>query len=331
MSRVHILATGGTIASRTDPATGAVVPAITADELIASVPELVETAEVTVEEVTHVSSWDITLEMMAHLAHRIAELATEEDAPDGFVVTHGTDTMEETAFALDILCEVEQPIVLTGAMRPVDSAEADGPGNLVDAIDVAVTEEARRVGAVVVMAGEIHAARYVTKAHTSRVDALASLARGAIGVVDEGDVSITTRVERGPKIPLAEPSPDVHLVTSVADLDPRLLSIIGALGPRGLVLSGTGAGNIPARCVPAVRDLLGAGTVVVLTSRCGSGPVHPTYGGGGGGGTLAALGVVPGGDLSGPKARVALSFALGAGMERSRFASWSAQVSDVPH
>lgn len=324
MSRVHILATGGTIASRTDPATGAVVPAVTAEELVASVPELADVAEVTVDEVARVSSWDITLETMADLARRVTDLAGSDDPPDGFVVTHGTDTMEETAFALDILCEVEQPIVVTGAMRPADHAEADGPANLVDACRVAVAEDAMGPGTFVVTAGEIHAARHVTKAHTTRADAFASPGIGPVGTIDGGDVKIAARPERAPKIPLVEPSADVHLVTSVAGLDPRVLSLFGELGARGVVLTGTGSGNVPGRCVPAVRDLLAAGTVVVLASRCGSGPVQPVYGGEGGGATLVDLGVAPAGILSGPKARVALAFALGAGWERDRSALWLA-------
>lgn len=322
MPRIHIIATGGTIASRRDPDTGVVVPAVDAASLVAAVPAVADVAEIDVTEVARVSSWDLSPATMVAVARRIEELALETPSPDGFVVTHGTDTMEETAFVLDATLDVSQPIVLTGAMRAADAPGADGPANLVDAVRFAASDAADGLGAVVVMAGEVHAARHVTKVHTARPAAFASPGVGPLGTVEPERPVVRWGPEPVPPLPPVAPHLPVPLATMVAGLDDLALRAALDADVRGLVLAGSGAGNVDATVVPMLRELVAAGCAVVLASRCAGGRVHATYGGPGGGASLREAGLIAAGDLSAPKARLALSLLLGADADRDEVAAW---------
>jgi L-asparaginase len=319
--RICIVTTGGTIASKVDPDTGAAVPAVAAEELLAEVPGLADLGEVEAVEFSLVNSWDMTPAAMADLARTIAGLAPRAD---GFVVTHGTDTMEETAFVLDGLLDLDQPVVVTGAMRNASQAGSDGPRNLLAAATVAAADQARGLGGVVVMNDEVHAARHVTKLHTTALDTFGSPGVGPLGAVDDLGLLLWWRPGPRPPLPLVDPDPDVQLVKMVAGLDEVLLRAALDAGAGGVVLEGSGAGNVHAAVQPAVRALVDAGVPVVLASRCPGGRVVPAYGGDGGGATLAALGTIRAGDLNGPKARLALMFALGAGYDRAAIRDWFA-------
>jgi L-asparaginase len=308
-----LFTTGGTIASTLDPATGGVVPAVRAADLLAAVPALAGVADVAVTEFCMEASWNLGADTVAALARAVHD-ATRDPSVAGVVVTHGTDTMEETAFALDLLLEHAAPVVLTGAMRDASSPGADGPRNLFAAASVAVATAARGLGALVVMNDEVHAARAVSKTHSTALGAFASPGAGPIGVVDGVGVRISARLPRPPRLPRVDPSPGVYLVKSAAGMDDLLLRALGAGGARGVVVEGSGAGNVPGAWEPALGALIAAGIPVVLSTRCGAGRVTPTYASPGGGRRLRALGVIPAGALPGPKARVALMFALGAGL-----------------
>jgi L-asparaginase len=322
--RIEIVTTGGTIASRVDPATGAAVPAVRAADLLALVPGLGQLAEVRTTEFCLESSWNITPAMMGELARTVRERQADPGTA-GVVVTHGTDTLEETAFALDLLLPAETPVVLTGAMRNASLPGADGPRNLLGAVRVAADPAARGLGPLVVMSDEAHAARHVTKTHSSALDTFRSPGAGAVGRIDSLGLSVRWRPRRPPALPIAAPEPRVHLLECAAGADPAPLRAALGTGAKGLVVAGSGAGNVHRDWEEPIREAVAAGLPVVLTTRCGAGRVLPEYGAPGGGAVLHRLGVVPGGELSGRKARIALMFALGAGLDlpaiRSYFAA----------
>jgi L-asparaginase len=309
---IQIITTGGTIGSRVDPATGGAVPAVSAEELVSLTAGLSELAEIRITEFGRLQSWNVGPQTMAKLAAAVASALDDENVA-GAVVTHGTDTMEETAFALDLLIGSEKPVVLTGAMRNASEPEFDGPRNLLSAARVALDDAARRRGALVVMNDEIHAARYVTKTHTTAFQTFASPESERLGVIDDR-VRFDFDLPEMPKLARFRAEPGVHLVKMAAGADDFLLRKLLEARVAGVVVEGSGAGNVPDAWHEPIAALVAAAIPVVLVSRCLSGRIVPAYGGPGGGRTIHGLGVIDGGWLSGPKARVALSLALGSGM-----------------
>jgi L-asparaginase len=325
MPVVQIITTGGTIASRIDPATGAAFPVMRASELVAHIPELTKHAELRVDEFGLIPSWDMTPAIATRLAWTILAAITADEV-DGVVVAHGTDTMEESAFALELLLDCKQPVVVTGAMRNASQAGSDGPRNLLSAVRVAASPSMRGLGVAVVMNDQVHAARYVTKSHTTATDTMISPGVGPIGTVDDSGVWLRWRPTRLPRMPLVDPEPRVYLVRMAAGMDDLFLRVLCSERARGVVIEGSGAGHMPGQWKSALAQLLDSGTPVVLTSRCGSGRVVPIYSGDLGGVTLREMGVIPAGDLSGLKARIALMFALGAGWEAGQIKSYFARA-----
>jgi L-asparaginase len=327
VARVTILTTGGTIASTRDPETGASVAAVSGEDLVAGVPALAEVADVSGRELARIHSWDVTPALMADIARTLTELAEGPDAPDGFVVTHGTDTMEETAFALTLLARTgDRPIVVTGAMRSADHPAPDGPGNLLDAVRVAASDElpAGVAGAVIVMNGQVHAARYVTKTHTTALDTFGSPDTGPVATLDGDGLHVRWLPAPLPPVDVATPDDTVDLVKMVSGLGARQLQHAVDDGSAGVVVEGSGSGNVHADAMVPIRALLAAGVPVVLTSRCVAGRVVAGYGGDGGGATMRAEGVILAPGLNGPKARLALATLLGGGADLDAVRAWFA-------
>jgi L-asparaginase len=299
-----VVSTGDTIAMRPDPATGKLVPAATLDELLESLA-WPSAPSLELDDFLNVPSFD----MHGPLALSLARRVLEHRAPA--VVTHGTDTMEETVYLIDrVLPADAPPVVLTGAQRSADESDPDGPRNLRDAIRVAAAPQAQGRGAMIVFAGEIHPAREVRKVHTSAVCAFASPGHGPIGHVDGERVIFSRRPERRPPLPLPDELASVDLIRLYAGSDGRFLRNAVDSGARAIVLEGTGRGNANAQVVESVREAVAAGVPVVVCSRCIEGRVEPVYGRGGGR-DLAEAGAVFAGDLAGPKARVLLQLAGG--------------------
>ncbi len=313
MSRVVVLSTGGTIASRIDHARGHVAPAASGADLLAVMLDrgLAPPAgiDVEVEEFCNVGSFTIDLELAFRLARRAAERLAEPEVA-GVVVTHGTDTMEESAYMADLVVGGARPIAFTGAQRHADEPDADGPRNLADAIRVVASPAASGLGAVIVFEGEIHAARDATKQHASRVGTFQSAEHGKIGEVDGDLVVIQRRPLLRRHFAAARVEPAVDLIKLVMGSDARFLRCALESGARGIVLEAFGRGNATPAINEVVRDAAGRGTPVLVTSRCPQGRVKPIYGKGGGK-DLAAAGAIFAGDLSGLKARVLLSVLLG--------------------
>ncbi|HEU0237143.1 MAG TPA: asparaginase [Candidatus Limnocylindrales bacterium] len=296
---VRLIATGGTIASLADPETGAVRPAVSAEDLVATVPGL---GPVEVEEVAHVNGWNVTPETMLEVARR---------ASGGrVVVTHGTDTIEETAFFCDVT--VESDVVFAGAMRNGSEVSADGPRNLLCASQVA--EAAPGVGTVLVLNDEIHAARWARKQDSSRVHALQSPGHGPVGIVVPGSVRIDLPPPRRFLVPVPDTLPPVPVVQTYTGIEEHLIeTVLDATGAAGLVLEGTGLGNVPGSAERGIRLAVERGLPVVNATRVPSGGVHAVYGGPGGVVTQRELGVIGAGHLSAAKARLLLMLLLASG------------------
>lgn len=316
--RLLVLSLGGTI-TMVPSAEGGIAPRLGAAELVASVPALADVAEIEAESPARLPSPSLTPEHLVAVAARI--LRGFEDGAAGAVVVQGTDTIEESAFLLDLLVGGGRPVVVTGAMRGADAPGADGPANLLAAARVAVCAEAADLGTLVVLNDEIHAARFVQKSHTALPSAFASPMLGPLGLVAEGRPRILARVGRTPAMDVAAGPPrPVALVKWPMGDDGRILPALPGLGYEGAVIEGMGAGHVPADAVARVEDLA-TRMPVVLAARPMTGPVFSrTYGYAGGEIDLIRRGAVPAGMLSGLKARLLLGLALRGGAPRSKVA-----------
>jgi L-asparaginase len=312
---VRILTTGGTIASLPDPETGAKRPAVSGEALVASVPGLADVADVEVEEVAAHSSWNLTPGDMLEIARRAGE-SLAEPAVDGVVVTHGTDTLEETAFLIDITLRSDGPVVVVGAMRSPDEPSADGPRNLLNAVRVASAPEARGVGAVVAMHDEIHAARWARKLDSGLLSAFGSPRHAALGRVEPSELELPFVPPRGFTIdPPEELSHAVPLVSAYPGMDGSVIeAVVETTGAAGLVVEGTGSGNVPGTAVDGIRAALDRGLPVVLATRVLGGATRSGYGSPGGGAAVRELGAVGAGPLSAGKARLLLMVLLASGL-----------------
>ncbi|HZV51500.1 MAG TPA: asparaginase [Candidatus Dormibacteraeota bacterium] len=307
--RVLLAATGGTIATAPG-GDGVHEVGRRASDLVATVPGLVELAEFECADPVSLPSHALTPEHMCRLAHLVAEADCE-----GVVITHGTDTLEETAYALAVMLERRVPVVLTGAMRLPGRPGADGPANLLAAVRVAMTPAVAALGPVVVLQDEIHLARYVAKVHTGRVAAFASPGLGPVGSVVEDHVQL--QVTSAPSDHLGLPARlhrRVELVWAYAGAGGELLE--ACRGAAGVVLAGTGGGHVPPAMLEALERLLAAGVPVVVASRTGSGPtLEGSYGGRGSESELRRMGVLAAGTLGPLKARLRLQVALELGLD----------------
>jgi L-asparaginase len=310
---ILLLFTGGTISMRIDPGTGGAVPALSGQEIVASVPAIAQEAQLTLEDYARLPGPHVTPRWMWELKEYVAR-RLQDPALDGVVITHGTDTLEETAFLLDLTLPGPKPVVFCGAMRTVSEPGWDGPANLLAAVRVAAHADSPGRGVLVALGEYVHAAAEATKWHTQSLAAFRS-PHGALGAVERDSIVYYQPPYRTPPLPAAELVPEVDLHTMAAGIDGTLVAASVARGARGLVLEATGAGNIPPAVVPAVRGALAAGLAVVTVSRCPEGRVFPAYGYEGGGRMLRDLGVILGGDLPGPKARIKLMVALGVSRE----------------
>ena len=300
MSRVVVLSTGGTIASRIDHARGHVAPAASGADLLAVMLDrgLAPPAgiDLAVEEFTNIGSFAIDLPLAFELARRINERLADPDC-HGVVVTHGTDTMEESAYMADLLLASDKPVVFTGAQRNADQPDADGPRNIADAVRLAAAPEAVGLGAMICFEQEFHAARDVTKSHSSRVDTFVSWEHGKLGEIDGDRVVVHRRPVLRRRYEAESVSADIELVKLVMGSTGRYISFAADQGSTAIVLECFGRGNATPDVAEAVAAVVVAGIPVVVTSRCARGRVKPIYGNGGGK-TLEDAGAFFAGDLA---------------------------------
>lgn len=305
----RLIATGGTIAMAPD-GDGAVVPARDGARLLGDAQGLPLGLDVHVTSLFNVPSVEIGPGPWRAL-HMAVSRALEHDEVCGVVVTHGTDTLEETAWFLDLTLASGKPVVMTGAQRHAATADGDGPRNLSNALRVCASPHARDKGVLVVLNGQINAAREVAKTHTGALDAFQSGEHGLLGTVEDEFVRFARSPVARLHLPLgADPLPRVDLVALHAGADGVLLRAAVAHGARGLVVQALGAGNVSEAAYAAILEAMAAGVVVAISTRCAHGRVRPAYGFPGGGSTLHEAGAVFTGDLGPHKARILLMLAL---------------------
>ena len=320
MPRVAVVFTGGTISMGFDPVAGGNVPSLDGAGIIARTPGL--------DAIADVVPIDRGLTPASHFTFRdlmtlggVIQGVLDDDAVDGVVVVQGTDTMEETSFAWDLVLESPKPVVVTGAMRASHEDGYDGPTNLRRAVAAAASPALRDAGVVVALAGTIEPADDVTKMHTTAFDTFRSPNRGSLGTVGEdGAVTAVRRGERRYLRPVPSDGARVELIAAGIATDGAMIDAAVGLGTRGIVVAATGAGNTSAAMLAAAERAMASGVTVVLASRCPSGAVTTAYAFPGGGGTWVRSGAIPVGTLCAIKARVALSLGLGAGLGRDGLA-----------
>ena len=320
MNRLLLLATGGTIAGCADDS--ATLNDYTAgvlggDALLAAVPQLQDLALISVEQVANVDSADLLFAHWRALVGRIRAAFAADPELAGVVITHGTNTLEETAWLLQLLIDDPRPVVLVGAMRPATALSADGPLNLLQAVQVALSPEARGHGVLVVMDGQIHAAQRVTKLATQGVGAFASPGSGPLGWVDDAGVHLPA-ASGSRQVPFAglvlpEQWPQVAIVHGCVEPPGFQITALLQAGVDGLVFTGTGAGQLSRSEGQALEAWQGPLPLMLRSNRCGRGPVHERDDDG-------ELGLVAAGGLSPQKARVILLLALIAGLHRDELA-----------
>ena len=309
---VHVIATGGTIASTADADDRGAAPELSGSELLDSVPELGEHADLTVETVADRPGFDMSLRVCARLAERVRSVGP---TVDGVVVTHGTDTLAETARYLDLTCG--SPVVVTGAQRRPDEPGSDGATNLRTAVRAAASERVDS-GAFVAFDEELHAAATVRKSHTCALDTFRSPESGPLARFTRKRVH-WHRAPEGAGVTFPIPGPDDHptvpLVVSASGVGRAAFEAAERRGD-GVVVAGTGLGNVTGALGEAIVD---ASCPVVLASRCHAGPTEPIYGTAGGAATLAACDHVRFSHATPWAARIELALALAAGRVETRF------------
>ena len=321
MTRLLVLATGGTIAGAGADATQINhydAGAFGVDALLKAVPAVQSLAQLQLEQIANVDSADLQFSHWCRLVERIRAAFAEDPELAGVVITHGTNTLEETAWLLQLLIDDPRPVVLVGAMRPATALSADGPLNLYQAIKVAVSPEARSHGVLVVVDGQIHGAKAVTKIATQGVSAFASPDSGPLGWVDDAGVHLATAQQGLPK-PLAQiqlPNhwPRVAIVYGCVEPSADWITALLEAGVQGLVFTGTGAGQLSELERSALKAWDGPLPLMLRSNRCGSGPVY-------GDADQAQLGLLPASCLNPQKARVLLLLALMAGLDQNGLAS----------
>ena len=309
---VTILATGGTIAgaAATGTQAGYTSGAVTIDAMIKAVPGITDLATIKGEQISNVGSQDMNFDIMLKLANRINELAKTGDV-DGVVITHGTDTMEETAYFLNLTVKTDKPVVMVGSMRPSTAISADGPLNLYNAVGVAADPNAKGRGVLVVMNDWIHAAHSLTKTSTTAVQTFLSPLRGLVGVASYGKNDFYTTPEwkhtTQSEFDVAQVTalPRVDIVFACADMSPDLIEAAAAKGAKGIVIAGVGNGNMNKASVDAAANAVKKGVVVVRSSRVATGTVGRNV-------ELDddKLGFIASDELNPQKARILLSLAL---------------------
>jgi L-asparaginase/archaeal Glu-tRNAGln amidotransferase subunit D len=310
-----IVFTGGTISMKVDKVTGGAVPVMTGGDIIAKIPELEELAQVDFYDFGKYPGPHMTPELMFELAAIVQSLIDKNEF-DGIVITHGTDTLEETAYFLDLYLDSHIPVVLTGSMRNSSEPDWDGPQNLIDCIYTCLNPNCRDIGVLVCLNGEINAASEVTKTHTEDKETFASLDFGALGFVDRGKVILNRAPHRLEKIRTERINPNVDLLKCYAGMDEKFFKYSADNGADGLVVEALGVGNVPPAVFKGIEYVLEKGIPVILVSRCPAGETDDVYSYPGAGKWLRNAGVIFAEYLNGQKARIKLILALGKTSDR---------------
>ena len=318
---IVVVATGGTIAMKVDAEAGGPVPALSGEDLIRAVPELKKLASIRVVNFSNIPSDYMTGQRWVSLSSRVADILADSEVA-GVVITHGTDTLEETAYFLDLTLESDKPVVCIGAQRNASEKDTDGPRNLLNAVRQILAEGSAGQGVTVTFNHYINAARSATKTHSSNLHTFESGDYGYLGYVDHDRVVFFGGSVRRQTLPLPSKLPRVDLVDMYAGADGTLLKHAVDSGAEGIVVAALGWGNVNESMYEAIRYALRREVPVVISSRSYFGRVLPVYGFKGGGATLKEVGGVFADDLSPWKARVLLMLALPLTKEQASLQSY---------
>lgn len=310
MKNILVVFTGGTFSMKIDEKTGGAVPFFHGDELIDKVPEANSLASIKIFEYSNIPGPHVTPEIMLDLSKKIQEFVVKDDV-DGIIVTHGTDTLEETAYLLDLTIKTYKPIVVIGAMKTSTEPNWDGTRNMLDAIHIINNDNSKNMGVLVCLNGEINAASEVTKTHTEDVETFHSLDFGALGFVDRGRVIFNRTPRKLEVIETDTINSNVDLIKVYAGMDEKFFKYSADSNVAGLVVEAMGVGNVPPAAFNGIKYVVDKGIPVILVSRCPAGETLDIYGYPGAGKWLHKAGVIFSDYLNGQKARIKLMLVLG--------------------
>ncbi len=293
-----------------DKKTGGAVPRYSGDELLDKIPEAKELADITCYDFGKYPGPHMTPSLMMKLSIKIRELMQQEEYA-GIIVTHGTDTLEETAYFLDLTIKTETPIVVIGSMKNSSEPDWDGPRNLLDAIRICLNDNCRDIGVLVCLNGEINAASEVTKIYTEQIDSFTSLDFGSLGFVQDGRVILNRLPRKLETIETDNLITNVDMLTVYAGMDDKFFKYSADSGVEGIVVEALGVGNVPPPAFEGIKYAVEKGIPVVLVSRCPAGETLDIYSYPGAGKWLHKIGVIFADYLNGQKARIKLMLALG--------------------
>lgn len=307
--KVCIIFTGGTISMTVDDEIGAAIPTLSGEQILSMVYNIDKIADIEVINFCEIPGPHMTIDKLLELKKLIVNKLGEEEI-SGVIVTHGTDSLEETAYFLDLTINHEKPVVVVGAMRNSSELGYDGSSNLAAAVCTAISPKARNKGVLVVLNNEVNAAAEVTKTNTLSLNTFQS-PYGPLGIIDTNDFIVYREIAYRHHIDTNLVERRVDLIKTVIDMDDRLIRSAVDLGAAGIVVEAMGRGNVSLKVLEGIRYAISKGVIVVIVSRCNSGRVFESYGYTGGGKELSDLGAIMGGDMRGPKARLKLMLALG--------------------
>ncbi len=293
-----------------DEETGGAVPRYSGEELMSKIPEAQKFADITCYDFGKYPGPHITPELMLKLSNKIKELINENNY-EGVIVTHGTDTLEETAYFLDLTIKTSVPIVVIGSMKNSSEPDWDGPRNLMDAVHICLNPNCRDLGVLVCLNGEINAASEVTKTYTDEIDTFRSLDFGALGFVQNGRVILNRLPRKLETITTENVVSNVDLLTVYAGMNEKFFVYSADSGVEGIVVEALGVGNVPPAAFEGIKYAVEKNIPVILVSRCPAGETLDIYGYPGAGKWLHKIGVIFAEFLNGQKARIKLMLALG--------------------
>ncbi len=310
MKKVVIIFTGGTISMRIDEKTGGAVPYLSGEEIIELIPGINELAELEIHDFGKYPGPHMTLQLMMQLKDIVNSIISRNDV-EGIVITHGTDTLEETAYLLDLTTNSSKPIVVTGAMRNASEPNWDGEKNLVDSIDVVLNEKCHDHGVLVCLNSEINAASEVTKIFSDEIDTFKSLDFGALGFVGGGKIVLNRLPKKREYFSSDQIEGDIDLILAHADMSDKFFKFSAESGAKGVVVEALGVGNVPPKAFDGIKYIREKNIPVILTSRCPAGETMDIYGYYGAGKWLKNIGVIFTEYLNGQKAKIKLGLLLG--------------------
>jgi len=308
--KVAVVFTGGTISMTIDPDLGAAIPSLSGEEILSLATNINKVATIEGHNFDEIPSPHMTFEKLMELKQYINNLLDRDDVC-GVVVTHGTDSLEETAYFLDLVINNEKPVVVTGAMRSSSELGYDGSSNLSAAVCTAISDSARGKGVLVAMNNEVLMASEVTKIDTLALNTFQAISHGSLGIIDCNQLVLLKDASKKTFIDTNKYEPKVALIKTGLDMGDDLIKFTADAGYKGIVIEGMGRGNIPLEAFEGIKYARRKGLQVVLVSRCLTGRVYDSYGYPGSGRDLKNIGCIFGGDLPGQKARIKLMLALG--------------------